>query len=64
MWRRETRRRRSSNDAFVCFGLQELQGHDGGSERAENIVGKVDSGGKANVGNTPYDTELARTSAS
>ena len=38
MWRRETRR--SSDDAFVCFGLQDLQGHDGGSERAENIVGE------------------------
>ena len=33
----DDRRRR---DAFVCFGLQELQGHDGGSERAENIVGQ------------------------
>ena len=39
LWDVETdgRRRRSSDDAFVCFGLQDLQGYHGGSERAEKI---------------------------
>ena len=39
MLRRETKKK-SSDDAFVCFGLQDLQGCHGGSERAENIVGQ------------------------